>query len=340
MRVLVLGGSGYVGRKLLEALRAMPWALPACASRGRVDKKTDGVEYVCVDTRDLIAMTAALKGFDSVVNCVAGDERSISEGASVLIRAALAANCRRIVHVSTMSVYGLAEGFIREDAPLDIGAGWYGRAKCEAESSMREFSRSGGETVTLRPGCVFGPGSELWVGRIARWLRAGRLGDLGVAGDGWSNLVHIDDVCRALVASLQLPLIAGQFPVFNLAAPDSPRWNDYFVDLALELKAVPVKRISPLQLKLDTCAISPPLKVAQRAFKSVGLAKPGLPDPMPPGLARLWAQHIRLDATLARHTLGLTWTPYMTGLKNSAEWAVKACAPHTLLHDKPLFTPG
>jgi nucleoside-diphosphate-sugar epimerase len=323
MKILVLGGSGHIGKQVLDALRNAPWAEPVGASRATSQAGQPGganADWARVDATDVSALTAALQGFDAVVNCVAGDANSISEGARVLVQAARAAQCRRIVHLSTMAVYGPVEGIVHEDAPLDPSLGWYGRAKCQAETEIGEFVRQGGEAVVLRPGCVFGPGSELWVGRVARWLQAGRLGDLGVAGDGWSNLVDVADVCQAIMISLRLPLEPGQLPIFNLAAPDSPRWNDYFVDLALALNATPVRRIGPRQLRMDAWLAGPPLKIAQRAVKYLRMKSATVPDPMPPGLLRLWAQHIHLDARAATQNLGLVWTPYAIGLQSSMGW--------------------
>jgi nucleoside-diphosphate-sugar epimerase len=332
MKILVLGGSGHIGKQLLDTLRSTPWAEPAGASRSGRQQGHSGdgnADWVRVDTTDVSALTAALQGFDAVVNCVAGDARSISEGARVLVQAASAAHCPRIVHLSTMAVYGPVEGIVHEDAPLDPSLGWYGRAKCQAESRIRDFVGQGGEAVVLRPGCVFGPGSELWVGRVVRWLQAGRLGDLGVAGDGWSNLVAVDDVCQAIVISLRLPLKLGELPIFNLAAPDGPRWNDYFVDLALALNATPVRRIGPRQLRMDAWLAGPSLKAAQRAVKYLSMKSATVPAPMPPGLLRLWAQHIHLDASSATQKLGLAWTPYVMGLQSSVGWFYGGTASDT-----------
>lgn len=329
MKILVLGGSGHIGQQLLYALRSTSWAEPVGASRAaQPDHASNGsADWLSVDTTDRSALTAALQGFDAVVNCVAGDARSISEGAQVLVQAARAARCPRIVHLSTMAVYGPVEGIVHEDAPLDPGLGWYGQAKCQAETQIEDFVHQGGEAVVLRPGCVFGPGSALWVARVARWLQAGRLGDLGVAGDGWSNLVDVADVCQAIVVSLRLPLKPGELPIFNLAAPDSPRWNDYFVDLALALNATPVRRIGPRQLQMDAWLAGPALKMAQRAVKYLRITNATVPDPMPPGLLRLWAQHIHLDAGSATQELGLTWTPYAMGLQSSVGWFCGGASP-------------
>ncbi|MFZ3142330.1 NAD-dependent epimerase/dehydratase family protein [Polaromonas sp.] len=321
MKVLVLGGSGHIGNRLLEILASNFFPdVPTGATRAPVRSGSKGIDWIRLDTCDLADLTLALRRFDAVVNCVAGDAHSISAGAQVLVQAALSAGCPRIIHLSTMSVYGPVEGTVGEDAPLNPGLGWYGRAKCEAEQHISEFVHEGGHAVILRPGCVFGPGSELWVGRIGRWLRAGRLGDLGVGGDGWSNLVHVDDVCQAAMAALKLPLKAGELPIFNLSAPDSPRWNDYFVDMALALQFTPVRRIGRRQLQLDAWLAGPPLKLAQKAFRQAQFLPSSLPAPLSPGLLRLWAQHIQLDAQQASQKLEMAWIPYAAGLKSSAGW--------------------
>lgn len=328
MKVFVLGASGYIGSRLMQALHNSTWAVASGASRKPASLQGGKQALVSLDTRDTESLTAALQGIEVVVNCVAGNASSISNGARVLVRAAHAAKCRRIVHLSSMSVYGPVEGTIAEDAPLNPELGWYGRVKCEAEAHVSEFRRHGGEVVMLRPGCVFGPGSNLWVGRVGRWLQARRLGDLGVAGDGWSNLVHVDDVCKALLQALQLPIGKGERPTFNLSAPDSPRWNDYFVGLALALGATPVRRIGVSRLRLDSFLAGPPLKIAQLTRDRLGKTW-FLPDPIPPGLLRLWAQQIKLNEKLATRVLGLNWTPYASSLQDSASWLQRQTGQQT-----------
>lgn len=320
MRVLVLGGTGYIGSRLCDLLRDSGWATPVSASSRRLAAGVDGLR---VDSRDAAALGRALRGVDAVVNCVASDADSIAKGAQVLAQAAIAAACPRVIHLSSMSVYGAAEGRVDERAPLDPSLGWYARAKCEAERHVASYAAAGGAAVILRPGCVWGPGSQLWVGRIGRWLRAGRLGDLGIAGDGWSDGVHVDDVCSAVIASLRLRDSGAGIRTYNLAAPDSPRWNEYFVDLALAIAATPVRRIASRQLRVDAWLAGPPLKVAQTLLTRLGRSAHALPDPLPPGLLGLWERHLLLDASAATQALGMKWTPYAEALKQSAAWFVR-----------------
>lgn len=338
MKVMVLGSTGYIGTQLMKTLQQVTWADPTGASRTRNREQSVDVDWVPLDTRDSTDLARALKGFDTVVNCVAGDRTSIAKGACDLAAAATAAGCRRIIHMSTMSVYGAAEGWATEDLSLDQPTGWYGEAKREAEMHMKEFAQKGGEVVVLRPGCVFGPGSELWVGRTGRWLKAGRLGDLGAAGDGWSNLVHVDDVCHAVVSALTLQLMHGNILVFNLAAPDSPRWNEYFVDLAVAIGAIPVQRINTRKLQADSILAGPPLKIAELLFKYIKKRSRSLPEPIPPGLVKLWGQQIRLDAQHATQTLGIVWTSYAQSLECSAAWFSESEKPAKPAIGKPICT--
>lgn len=317
MKVLILGASGFIGQVLAKRLVDAGHDV-RCASRGR-KPVPDGTAHVALDSRDAEALGRAVAGMDAVINAVAGDAQSIAEGARALTAAARANGTPRIVHLSTMSVYGRFEGVANESTPFDPDLGWYAAAKCEAERIMDQYADAGGAVVSLRPGCVYGPGSELWVGRIGRWLKAGRLGDLGAAGDGWTNLVHVDDVCRAIAAGLTKPVAPGKSQAFNLASPDGPRWNTYFVDLARGIGAIPVRRISSRQLKLDANAFGPPLKIAEKIMLRAGARNP-FPDALPPALVRFFDQHVRLDAQRAKRELDLTWTPYETGLAQSTAW--------------------
>jgi nucleoside-diphosphate-sugar epimerase len=321
MKVLVVGGSGYIGSRLCAVLGESGWATPVSGSSRHT---LPGVESVRVDTTNPASVTQALQGVDAVVNCVAGSPRAIAEGAKVLAQACTKAGCTRIVHLSSMAVYGKREGPVQERTPMDQSLGWYARAKCEAERHIASFAESGGSAVTLRPGCVWGPGSELWVGRIGRYLHAKRLGDLGAAGDGWSNLVHVDDVCNAVAAALHMAQPAGQIRTYNLAAPDSPRWNQYFVDLALAIGATPVRRISALQLRVDAWVGGPALKLAQSALVRAGRDAQAVPDPLPPGLLGLWQRHLLLESDKAQRDLEIRWTPYGKGLQQAAQWYLQA----------------
>lgn len=322
MRVLVLGASGFIGGHILQQLAASGWAQPVGAAR-KARAGAGGIEWLVVDTLDTARLSSVVASVDAVVNSVAGSGEVIAAGAKRLAEAAATAGGRPIVHLSSMAVYGAQEGTLTEGSPFDPDLGWYAKAKCAAEQHFAEYARQGHPVVVLRPGCVHGAGSDMWVGRTGRLLRARRLGDLGAAGDGWSNLVHVDDVSAAVLAGLRhtAKLAGGGSPaVFNVAAPDSPRWNEYFTDLAQRIGAVPVPHLSERSLKLDAKVVSPFLKVADIIARKLGRLSSPLPEPLPPSLLKLWRQQIRLDVSALQDVLGVRPMPYSVSLSDSADW--------------------
>jgi len=299
MRVLVLGGGGFVGQRIVAALRASGRVRPVVAMR-----RADGPDVLAFDALDPAALGAALDGMDGVVNCVTGSPATIRRGALAL---AQVAGARRVVHLSSMAVYGSATGLVDEAAPMKADIGGYGAAKIEAERLLAVSN-----AVMLRPGCVHGPGGRLWTGRVAQLLAAGRIGDLGRAGLGHSNLIDVEDLASAVLAGLFLP----QPGAFNLALPDAPRWNDYFAQFARVLD-VPCASVPAWRLMAEGWLLAVPFKLAERA----GL---NLPPPIALSQLRLWAQDIRMDMTAAEAQLGMVWTPLAQTLARSAAWV--SCA--------------
>lgn len=309
-RVLVLGAGGFIGQRVVAALGAASWATPVAALR-RAPPAGRTIETVRLDATDAAALKEAMAFVDAVVNCVAGSPATIVAVARALAAAAGdALGQRRVVHLSSMAVYGSAVGTVDETAELRGDVSAYAAAKLEAE----RISVAAGGVVLLRPGCVYGPGSVQWSQRIAHWLAARRVGDLGAAGDGICNLVYVDDVVAAVLAALRLGVV-GQ--AFNLGSPTPPTWNEYFLSFARALGAVPVSRISRRRLALETKLLAPPLKAAELAVRLAGL-RVRVPAPLPPSLLRSWGQEIRLDVRKAGTVLGISWTPAEVGLRETA----------------------
>jgi nucleoside-diphosphate-sugar epimerase len=175
-----------------------------------------------------------------------------------------------------------------------------------------------GSAVILRPGIVYGARSPWWSDRIARLLCAGRLGDLGAGGEGFSNLVHVEDVAAAALQALRLPGIEGQ--TFNLALSTVPTWNEYFARYAEALGAVPVRRISSRRLAIERRLLAPPLKLLEFAGRLPAFRRVSFPPPIRPWLLQLCQHRIAMISTRAEAVLGMHWTPLETGLKEAADW--------------------
>ena len=289
--VLVLGASGYIGSRVVAALADSPIYRAVAASRRSA---------LAVDATNMDQMRAALNDVDCVVNCIAGSASTMVQSTRVLCDAARTSPPRRMIYLSSMAVYGGAAGSVREDHSPVAPVSGYGQAKLECERMVRKYVDDGGEAVILRPTCVFGPGSPQWTTRLAHLLRAGRIGDLGIAGDGCCNLAFIDDVVAAIVTALDAPDVSGR--TFNLSSSSELSWNEFFVAFAKAIGATPVRRISPRSLQIETRLLAPMRRIAAMALRSPAT------EAITPSLVALWGQNIQIDCTAARAVLSLPRT--------------------------------
>jgi nucleoside-diphosphate-sugar epimerase len=233
-----------------------------------------------------------------------------------LCEAARRLRIQRVIHLSSMAVYGDATGSVDEESPLrPVGA--YAEAKAECEAIVRDYIATGGDAVVMRPGCVYGPGGEQWVGRIARWLRKGRLGQLGDDGNGFCNLTFNPDLAQAVIAALVTPAAAKQF--YNVADPEPGTWNEYFARLGAAI-GVPDKSISSRRIRWESTYLAPPIYLLNVTIKRLGFPTSIIQPPITRSLVRLWKQRLRLDSTKANTLLGFARTPPAQALLRSSLW--------------------
>jgi nucleoside-diphosphate-sugar epimerase len=315
-RVLVLGANGFIGRRLVVQMARMGGVTVVAAGRSPIRASlSDSVDRRVVDATDEPALRNALIGVTGVVNCIAGSPDTIVASARALFAAAARASpAPRIVHLSSLAVYGSLNGAVDETVVPHGGSSAYAKAKLMTE----KFAADCASAVTLRPGIVYGPQSPWWSDRIARLLCARRLGDLGRDGEGLCNLVYVDDVATAAVRALDTPHIEGS--IFNLAQPPIPTWNEYFAQYAQMLGALPVKRISRNRLLMEQVLFAPALKLLELAAGRGILHRASAPPSIRPWLLALCRHRIGMVATRAEATLGMKWTPLNEGLKASADW--------------------
>lgn len=220
--MVVFGGTGFLGRRLIERLGAAGYAVRVAARRPE-RAAADGVEAVPADIRSHEAIARAVAGAWAVVNAV-GLYRETAretfaavheEGAFALAAAAAAAGAERLVHISGLGV--------DPHSPSS-----YVRARAVGEAR----ARAGFPGVTvLRPSAIFGPDGGLLVSLegLTRVLPV-----FPLFGSGAVRLqpVHAGDVAEAVRRALDDRGSAGQ--TYELGGPEAP---SYRALVALVLRA-------------------------------------------------------------------------------------------------------
>lgn len=228
MKILVTGGTGFVGRTAVPTLQAAGHAVRLAL---RESSAAATVESVVVgDLGPATDWERALEGVDAVVHLAArvhvmrdhagsAEEfkRTNADGTLRLARAAADAGARRFVFVSTIKVNGestTTQPFRADDEPHPCDD--YGRSKLAAELGLREIP--GIEPVIIRPPLVHGPGAKGNLARFCRLARAGLPVPFG-AIDNRRDLVGVANLANLIERCVWHPAAKGE--VF-LAADGEP----------------------------------------------------------------------------------------------------------------------
>lgn len=312
-RVLIFGGNtGVVAARVANELAGTEFFQAVFADLVAPISIHSAVKRTPVAITNANHLAEAVRDVDAVISCVEGNPRLITDSANALFSALQSCADKRVVLLSSMSVYGKAEGIVDEDTQTNA-VDAYSASRIHAES----LASSTSNTICLRSGVEYGPGSLRWSGLIRRLLRSRRLGDLGAAGDGYCNLLYMGDLVQAIVSSLQLQTVGNQ--TFNLCSNERVTWNDYLVRYARALRTVPVKRIGSRRLKIET-KLAIPLKIAEMAIGSKWTERLHIPAPLTSSMLSAFSQRLLLNSSKAEQVLGMEWTPLEEGLKKAAQW--------------------
>ena len=219
MRVLVTGGTGFLGRHVARALLANG-DTPTLLGRDFRDAQPllqAGARALALDMRDAHALADACASAEAV--CHAG-ALSTAWGtwdefyeANVRATAAVVAGCQRsgarLVYISSPSVIftGRDHRDLTEDAPYPRRfASLYSRSKKLGEDLVNGAASV--EAVILRPKAIFGPGDRALLPRIVQAARADRLRQIG-DGQNLVDLTYVENVADAVLLALRSPAATG-----------------------------------------------------------------------------------------------------------------------------------
>ena len=265
---LVTGAGGFIGGRVVEAMlelgdREVLSGLRRWSTAARIGRYPIGP--VQCDLMLPEQLLEVLDGVDSVVHCAVGDAHVTVEGTRNLLQAALERGVRRVVHVSTIDVYGRAEGTVTESSPFVETGREYGDSKIQAEKVCLEYQAKGLEVVILRPTIVYGPFSELWTVEPAERLASGSWLLPREACAGICNLVYVDDVVRAILLALDAPSkVSGK--AFNVNGPDEVTWQEYIDTLNAALGLPPVRPPAAAASRTRTTLVAPIRGLVKTAF--------------------------------------------------------------------------
>ena len=222
-RILVTGGSGFIGRHVVAALTAAGARVRVIDLQPHPDPEAD---LVLGDLADADALEAALGGgVDGVVHLAAVTSvlRSLEQpdltyrtnvaATHGLLEAARAAGARALVFASTNAVTGPMDAPAITEAATLRPLTPYGATKAAAEMLMSAYTASYGlRCCALRLTNVYGPGMQAKDSIVARLMRAIRLGrEFEIYGDGRQvrDYVHVADVIQAVRRGLADDAWAG-----------------------------------------------------------------------------------------------------------------------------------
>lgn len=222
IETLVTGATGFVGPFLVAALGAQGYKVRVLALPDESTAKLEQ-ENVTIFRGNVCqpeTLIPATRGAQLVFNLAAAhglwrakqDYYDVNvAGVENVCRAVLAAGVKRMIHVSSFSVYGMGVSQpCTEDFRTNPSNDIYAITKAEGEFVVRRYIRHQGLPATIiRPGTMFGPGDRINFGRMADKLIAGKAVIIG-SGSNTLPFVYVTDAVQGMVFAAKTEAALGQ----------------------------------------------------------------------------------------------------------------------------------
>ncbi|MBE2182298.1 MAG: NAD(P)-dependent oxidoreductase [Anaerolineae bacterium] len=315
-RIFITGATGFLGGCLAPRLVAEGAHVVALA-RSEVKAATlkeQGIETISGDLLDLDSLRRGMRDCQIVIHMAAAVDGSYDEmypatvtGTQNVMNAAADIGVRRVVHVSSIAVYGLlARSLYAEDTPLARAEYPYITTKQLAEEKVKQIGADRQlEWAIIRPGMIYGPRAGLWTKGL---FQLASLRPTPFIGDGSGNAapIYVDDVVEMLVRAAASDRAINQ--IFNCVMDPPPTWREFigvYQRLAQHSTWLSIP-ISPVYAAAAAIMLFAPRKTVLR----------DLPD----GLN--WLTH-KKRYPMDKSRLLLGWEPQISldeGIARCAEW--------------------
>lgn len=305
--VLVTGGSGFVGGRLIRLMQANGWNVRALARSPEAERRVaeQGAQPVRGDLDDASALALATQGCAAVIHVAAlfklwgkpeEFERSNVDGTRNLLRAASSAGTvRRFIQVGAAAVVmGDMEPMLRvkEHLPLQERS-WapYSASKARAEALVLGANTPGKfETMVVRPPMIWGRGMPT-LDHMVENVRAGQFRWVGDGSQAMST-AHVDNVCHAALLALERG-VAGE--AYFVSDGEDSTLREVISALLRTRGVEPPKDTVPLPIAWNMARA---MEWIWRAFR-----RPGEP-PITRQMLRLIGQPFTTDISKAQRALG------------------------------------
>src|SRR5579863_6069545 len=229
MKVLITGGTGFLGRRLvarLSAQHSLRLLVRPSASRERFPA---GGDFAPGDVTDPASLVRAVHGCDAVIHAAAlvkimGSpleyDRINLDGFDNVLTTAMEAGVRKMIYVSSFIALGPSErgpGGVLDETAEPQSPPWindYARTKALADRRARRAIADGAPLSVVYPGVLYGAGEMTEGNIVIRHVldllhrRVPML--IGAPGRRWSY-VHVDDVARGTAAVLETSDIGSRY---------------------------------------------------------------------------------------------------------------------------------
>ena len=252
--VLVTGGAGYIGARLVPKLLAAGYSVRILDRQffpGGIDSLVGHPRLECIrgDVRDGAVVERALRGVHTVIHlaAVANDpsfnaDPRVSRSINIdclphIMNTAKRSGCRRFIYASSASVYGINMRPSVDERQPCVPVTDYNRYKAEGEAILFGLDDRSFETIAVRAATVCGASPRQRLDLTVNILTASALADGKITvfgGNQYRPNVHIADLCRlytSLVKQESLGVLRGH----PINAGDE---NHTVADIALHVKGV------------------------------------------------------------------------------------------------------